>query len=481
MSEVGSQLWKGYQGALGNGGHGGGLPFPGFDNANGQGGSFRPDAPELGPTFPVGGGEEGGEDYPDYPNNGNEAGYPDYPENGGEPEQPNYDGDQDSGETDENDMQPPPQDDNGKCHKWDWWSSEPAIGVNLGNWLIPEWSWMGHPDGISYNGDIYSQCAGRTAECTEEMRTNWEGYILESDLEYISNHGANMVRIPVPFYAFIDTTGDEPYPTDEAQKMELTRVLNLLPAYGLHAVIDIHAVPGSQNGLEHSGRLGEAYFLTQTSQYWERALNTVRAVTEYVQSLPEDTQCMIAGIENANEIKPENDDQIGTTKKFAVESYDIVNKAGFTLVTSDAFLGPAKWSDMFTQGENVALDVHRYWAYSDPASVTDASIADDLAKFATEAAASHLPIFIGEYSNARPYEQDVESLRYTYQAEQSLWVGALAGSAFWAYKGEQGNDWNWRKAINDGVIDTDDYYNFDMTPEWLKQHIRDMFGERSRI
>lgn len=136
---------------------------------------------------------------------------------------------------------------------------------------------------------------------------------------------------------------------------------------------------------------------------------------------------------------------------------------------------------MFTNGENVALDVHRYWAYDDPSEVSDSSIADDIAKFATEASSFHLPIFVGEYSNARPYQQDVDSLRYTYQTQQSLWVGALAGSSFWAYKGEQGSDWNWRKAIEEGAIDTVDNFNFEEVPEWLKQHIRDAFADRSRI
>lgn len=241
MSEVGSQLWQGYNPALGNGGHGGGLPFPGFDDTNGQDGSFKPDAPELGPTFPVEGGDEDegeGEGYPDYPEDDEEPEEP-------RPEEPNWDGEKDGDEPDEHELQPPKVDDGSKCHKWDWWGSKPAVSVNLGNWLIPEWSWMGHPDGISYNGDIFSQCAGRTQECTDEMRINWEGYIVESDLAYISEHGANMVRIPVPFYAFIDTEGDEPYPVSEAQKEELTRVLNLLPDYDLHAVIDIHAVPGT--------------------------------------------------------------------------------------------------------------------------------------------------------------------------------------------------------------------------------------------
>ncbi|TIC18595.1 glycoside hydrolase [Wallemia mellicola] len=475
MSDVSNQLWHGYNPSIGNGGHGAGLPFPGFEDGD----DFQSDAPELGPTFPVEGGDEGkgkdwdeGEDY-EHKWNGDKG---DQEWDDGD----NWDGEKDSDRPDDHDLKPPNLD-NGKCHKWDWWGSKPAISVNLGNWLIPEWSWMGHPDGITYNGDIYSQCAGRTEECASEMRTNWEGYIQESDLEYISEHGANMVRIPVPFYAFIGTEGEEPYPTTSEQKDELTRILNLLADYDLHAVIDIHAVPGSQNGLEHSGRLGEAYFLTQTDQYWERGLDTVRAVVDYVKSLPEDTQCQIAGIENANEIKPENADQIGTTKKFAVESYDIVNEAGFTLIASDAFLGPAKWSDMFTNGENVALDVHRYWAYDDPSEVSDGSIADDIAKFATEASSFHLPIFVGEYSNARPYQQDVDSLRYTYQTQQSLWVGALAGSSFWAYKGEQGSDWNWRKAIEEGAIDTEENFNFEEVPEWLKQHIRDAFADRSRI
>ena len=385
-SDVGSQLWHGYDPSLSNGGHGGGLPFPGFDNSNGQDGHdeiFKPQPPNVGPTHPIGEG-----------NNDNDDDYDDI-------DHGDYDDDKGGDYNDDHEWKPPVQNPDDKCKKWDWWGDQAAISVNLGNWLIPEWSWMGHPEGITYNGDIYSQCMGRTQGCTDEMELNWNTYIEEKDIEYISNHGANMVRIPVPYWAFISTNENEPYPESQLQKDNLERVLNVLPKYDLHAVVDIHSIPGSQNGLEHSGKLGEAYFLTQTSQYWERSLETVKAVTEFINTLPDDTRCKIAGIENANEIKPENEDQIGTTKKFAVESRKIVNEGGYTLVTSDAFLGPAKWTDVFTNGENVVLDVHRYWAYDEPNEVSDQSIADDLAKFATEISKFHLPVCKSSFSKTQ--------------------------------------------------------------------------------
>lgn len=58
--------------------------------------------------------------------------------------------------------------------------------------------------------------------------------------------------------------------------------------YGLRINLDIHALPGSQNGWNHSGKLGTVGFLNGTMGIVnaQRSLNYIRTVAEFI-SQPE--------------------------------------------------------------------------------------------------------------------------------------------------------------------------------------------------
>jgi len=54
--------------------------------------------------------------------------------------------------------------------------------------------------------------------------------------------------------------------------------------YGLRINLDLHAVPGSQNGWNHSGRLGETNFLRGAMGFVnaQRTLDYIRVITEFI-------------------------------------------------------------------------------------------------------------------------------------------------------------------------------------------------------
>ena len=54
--------------------------------------------------------------------------------------------------------------------------------------------------------------------------------------------------------------------------------------YGLRINLDLHAVPGSQNGWNHSGRLGTIGFLSGPMGYAnaQRTLNYIRILAEFI-------------------------------------------------------------------------------------------------------------------------------------------------------------------------------------------------------
>ncbi|KAK3131960.1 hypothetical protein QOZ80_6AG0513900 [Eleusine coracana subsp. coracana] len=77
-----------------------------------------------------------------------------------------------------------------------------------------------------------------------------ESFVTESDFDFLSRHGINTVRIPVGWWITQD-----PYPPSPfigGSLAALDKAFVWAKSYGLKCIIDLHAAPGSQNGMEHS-------------------------------------------------------------------------------------------------------------------------------------------------------------------------------------------------------------------------------------
>ena len=106
-----------------------------------------------------------------------------------------------------------------------------------------------------------------TAE--QKLKAHWDSWIAESDFAAISAAGyvsygepvylhivdefvlflsLNHVRLPIGYWAWEVGPG-EPY--IQGQLPYLRKAVTWAGAHGLKLVIDLHGVPGSQNGYEH--------------------------------------------------------------------------------------------------------------------------------------------------------------------------------------------------------------------------------------
>lgn len=65
---------------------------------------------------------------------------------------------------------------------------------------------------------------------------------------------------------------------------QLTRVLQSAYNYGLYVIIDLHGLPGSQNGEQPSGHIGYNNFYQPQNQEYGDA--TVDAIIAYVEASP---------------------------------------------------------------------------------------------------------------------------------------------------------------------------------------------------
>lgn len=76
----------------------------------------------------------------------------------------------------------------------------------------------------------------------------------EKDIADIASSGLNWVRIPIGFWA-IEAIGDEPFLVGTSWSYFLEAV-EWCRKYGIRIYLDLHALPGSQNGWNHSGKAG---------------------------------------------------------------------------------------------------------------------------------------------------------------------------------------------------------------------------------
>lgn len=61
----------------------------------------------------------------------------------------------------------------------------------------------------------------------------------------------NHVRLPIGYWAW-DVSGGEPY--IQGQLAYLNKAVTWAQKYNLKVIVDLHGVPGSQNGFDNSGQ-----------------------------------------------------------------------------------------------------------------------------------------------------------------------------------------------------------------------------------
>lgn len=92
-------------------------------------------------------------------------------------------------------------------------------------------------------------------EANRQLRVHWEHWVTSEEIANLAAIGVETVRIPVADWMF------EPYEPFtngcwEGAVEQLNRVIALCRRHNLSVLLDLHAVRGSQNGLDNSGDTG---------------------------------------------------------------------------------------------------------------------------------------------------------------------------------------------------------------------------------
>jgi endoglucanase len=121
-------------------------------------------------------------------------------------------------------------------------------GISLGNWLMPE-GYMFKFEVAKSPRQIYG--AFDRLLGPERAQAFWrqfrDTYITSDDIAFIKRVGFNTVRIPLHYRLFMDADGEI---TGEGWFL-LDRVLGWVREAALFAILDLHAAPGGQTGINH--------------------------------------------------------------------------------------------------------------------------------------------------------------------------------------------------------------------------------------
>ncbi|KAM0747523.1 glycoside hydrolase [Meredithblackwellia eburnea MCA 4105] len=269
---------------------------------------------------------------------------------------------------------------------WDY-NTNLINGVNLGGWLVlepfivpamyePFNSPTNDPNATNGAIDEWTLSLALGSNLTAKMTEHYETFITEKDFAEIAGAGLNWVRLPIPYW-IIETWEGEPMLANVGWTYFL-KALEWARKYGLRVNIDLHAIPGSQNGYNHSSKFGTINWLNGVMGLAnaQRSLNYIRTITEFI------TQPQYSNVVPMFSILNEPiGAAIGTDnlRAFYVEVYEMMRGiTGFGtgkgpfIGFHDGFMAQGTpvaqggWNGFLPGADRIAIDTHPYLVFTTP-------------------------------------------------------------------------------------------------------------------
>ncbi|KII94290.1 glycoside hydrolase family 5 protein [Plicaturopsis crispa FD-325 SS-3] len=375
------------------------------------------------------------------------------------------------------------------------YGSQKVRGVNLGGWLVLEpWITPSLFEATGNNNIVDEYTFGQLQDHNKAynaLKSHWDSFITESDFAAIAAAGLNHVRLPVGYWAFEVGPG-EPYV--QGQLPYLQKAVNWASNHGLKVIIDLHGVPGSQNGFDNSGHR------ISFPQWHTNATNVARSneVIKRIVSMFGSQVETVATIAPLNEPAGYDGDAVlKTVKQYWLDSYgNIRNPPGggssnTVELIHDAFQPLSYWKGWETSGfEGVAMDTHIYQIFSDDAEhmsyqqhiQTACGTQGDLSSFdlwvivgewtsAANDCAKYLngrgigSRYDGSYSgsskvgscngltgSAKSFSASYKTFLRQFWEAQVISYEKGAGWIYWTWKAENADEWSYQAGLANGWI-----------------------------
>ncbi|CAN0360664.1 unnamed protein product [Ascophyllum nodosum] len=318
-------------------------------------------------------------------------------------------------------------------------------GVNIGSWMVLEpwitpsmfFQFLGKDVSSAGQGktdvgmDMYTFCqALGPKEGNAQLRRHWATWVRELDIAELATAGVNTIRLPVGDWMY------QPYGpyvgcTDGALE-EVDRLFELCRRYGMHVLLDIHALAGSQNGFDNSGHAmdiewttysGNLVAGTATFVHWpyrsarwmgdfDRTTGTYHKKDEdaiahtllVIQTMVDmyANNSVVMGLQPVNE--PWQFTPIEWLKDFYWDGYHIVREQAphWLFLMHDSFnFNVDVWGDFMKNCPTIGLDTHIYQAWNPPGpEASYLASACNMKQAIQTMESAGMPVVVGEWSLA---------------------------------------------------------------------------------
>ncbi|KJA22085.1 glycoside hydrolase family 5 protein [Hypholoma sublateritium FD-334 SS-4] len=252
------------------------------------------------------------------------------------------------------------------------WGTDRIYGVNLGGLFVLEpfitpAIFQRYPTAVDEFTLSQAMAADTANGGLNQLEAHYDTFITEEDIAQIAGAGLNFLRIPIAFWA-IETWQGEPYLAKTSWTYFL-RILGWARKYGLRVCLDLHAVPGSQNGYNHSGRIPTVNFMAGNMGLAnaERTLYYIRVLTEFI-SQPEYRDLIpVFGIVNEALVSVIGMDQITS---FYLQAHTMIRNITGTgeghgpyIAIHDAFQPLSTWTNFLEGSDRIIMDEHPYFSF----------------------------------------------------------------------------------------------------------------------
>jgi glucan 1,3-beta-glucosidase len=328
-------------------------------------------------------------------------------------------------------------------------------GVNLGGWLVLE-RWI-TPSLFAGEqaGDEYTLCQALGKEkATQRLEQHRQKWITADDFKWLAAHGINAIRLPVGYWVA------EENPPFITGLETMNWAFGTAKAHGLSVLLDLHGVPGSQNGWDHSGRQGALGWHTSKENI-AHSLRIIEDLADYCKNYDN-----LLGIELVNE--PSKDVPLDILKSYYQDGYQRIRKhlgqERAAVIIHDGFR-PFEWGHFMPEPDynNIILDTHLYQCFSDQDRQRDIDAQIEIAaverKQQLNKMQKQLPCIVGEWSLGLPPKsldgQDAlgrDASMRAFGSAQLVSYERTRGWFFWTYRTEEGGGWSFRDCVNRGWL-----------------------------
>ena len=290
-------------------------------------------------------------------------------------------------------------------------------GINLGNWLVPEGYMFKFKHALSpmQISDLFEALLGADA-AAGFWNAFRDAYVAKEDIDFLKAAGFNTVRVPLNWRLFV-----QPGEAAEADLFEgpgwalVDRLVQWCRDAGLHVIIDLHAAPGGQTGVNHDD--GPGFPLTfYVPRYRQLTVALWRELAAHYRD-----ETAVLGYDLLNEpISPYSD--TGYLNPRLEPLYrDIVTAIRGVDPNHAVLLGGGQWDTSFAMFDrpfdsNAIYTYHKFWI---------APTRDGLQEYIDFSNRWNVPVLIGETG-----EYNIDWNDKFHRLQERLGIGWI----FWPYK-----------------------------------------------